>query len=216
LIFSETFKPIRGDLAIYQHIGGELVHGKIVGGEVINKIQDHNLIVDTASTLMAGRMAPGSITGGTDEAFAGSWFDTGLVCVALGVGILQDPNSPYDAITNPVDTANYDILNPPEPTLDENKLLGEIYRKRFTSWCFQAPDGSETDTVTNVLLLDTTFYENEACGPLSEIAIFGGDAEADWNNGAGKDSGLMFNKKVFPCVSKGNNHRISVRWKLTF
>jgi len=65
-------------------------------------------------------------------------------------------------------------------------------------------------------LLDTTFYENEACGPLSEIAIFGGDAEADWNNGAGKDSGLMFNVKRYACISKGNNHRISVRWKLTF
>ena len=215
--FSEKkYDTPHGEIAIYQHIGGEFKHGKVVGGEVINSIEDHNLIVDTASILMCGRMAPGAITGGEEEAFEGNYFDYGLNCLALGVGILQDPTLPYDPVTNKVDMTAWDAMDPPEPTLGQTKLVGEHYRKRFTSWKFQDAAGEETDTPTNILLLDTTFYENEANGPLSEIAIFGGTAIPDWNNGASKDSGIMFNCKNFRVVNKESNHRLSIRWKLTF
>ena len=34
--------------------------------------------------------------------------------------------------------------------------------------------------------------ENEANGPITEMGLYGGDAQ-DWNVGAGKDSGAIFN-----------------------
>ena len=204
-----------GEIAIYQHIGGEFKNGKVVGGEVINKIEDHNLIVDTASILMACRLAPGAITGGADESFEGDFVDKGLQYLAVGCGILQDPTLPYDATTNTIDQTAWDVMNPPEPTLNQTKLVGEQYRKRFTSWKFQDAAGQEVDTPTNILLIDTTFFENEACFPWVEIGLVGGNA-MDWNNGEGKDTGILFNTKTFQMIGKQANHRISVRWKLTF
>ena len=215
LLTESKFYTPRGDIAIYQHIGGDFLHGKIINGQVINTFEDHNLIVDTASILMARRMAPGAITGAQDESFLGDHIDFGLRYCALGVGILQDTSLPYDEVTNNVDRDAYDLQNPPEPELNETTLLGEFYRKRFTNWCFMDAAGQETETATNILILDTTFYENEAVGPITEIALFGGDA-LPHNNDAGKDSGLMFNLKRFKVINKQDNHRISIRWKLTF
>jgi len=95
------------------------------------------------------------------------------------------------------------------------KLVGELYRKQFTSWCFVDATGAETTLNTNILKLTTTFYENEANGPLTEMGIFGGDAQ-DWNSGAGKDSGYAWNYKTFKVWNKINNSRLTVVWKLTF
>ena len=215
LLDEKKYNTPQGEVAIYQYIGGEFKNGRVIGGQLINKFEDHNLIVDTASILMACRMCPGAITGGADEAFEGAFLDKGLQYLAVGCGILQDPANPYDATTNVVDLTAWDVMNPPDPTLGETKLVGEFYRKRFTSWKFQDAAGEETDTPTNILLIDTTFYENEACGPWTEIGLYGGDS-VDWNNGAGKDSGILFNLKRFPVINKQSNHRISVRWKLTF
>jgi len=51
----------------------------------------------------------------------------------------------------------------------------------------------QQDYNTNILKLVTTFNEDEAVGPITEMAIFGGNASA-WENGAGKDTGYMFNR----------------------
>lgn len=212
---NDNFPKVKGELAIYQHIGGEMIHGKIVGGKIVREIKDHNLIVDTASILMACRMAPGAIVGGDEASFEGNYLDFGLRHIALGLGVLQDPTQPYDPMTNHVDYDQWDVMNPPEPTLEENKLVGEFYRKRFTSWHFQDAAGEETDTPTNILLIDTTFYENEGNGPISEVGLFGG-ASLEHNDGEGKDTGYCFNIKRFPVVNKKDNHRLSIRWKLTF
>jgi len=194
----------------YKKPHGEIKITMYEKDKVVREIEDHNLIVSAASTLMAGRMAPGAITGGEEESFEGDYFDHGLQYLAVGTGILTDSTREYDKETNPVDRDAYDILNPPEPTLDRTQLTNEIFRKQFTSWNFLNPDGSISDVATNILQISTTLTEDEANAPLNEVALFGGNATSE------KGSGIMFNMKSFECISKTNNHRISIIWRLTF
>jgi hypothetical protein len=208
-------KSVRGQLSLIEHKGGEFINGKLVGGEIIHEETIQNLIVDTASQLMAARMAPGAITGATDPAFQGNFVDKGLQYLAVGVGVLQDPSLPYDEVTNNVDRTQWDLQNPPSETLTTTKLVGEFYRKRFTSWCFLDAAGNETSSLTNVLKITTTFLENEANGPITEIGLYGGDAQA-WNAGAGKDSGYLFNYKTVKVWNKIDESRLTIVWKLTF
>ena len=210
------FKRPSGSITMYLHEGGEIVNGKLVNGKMIDKCTIKNLIVDKASELMAGRMAPGAVTGSGNPSVNGDFLDSGLKYLALGVGILSDPELPYDEITNPVDTTQWDLQNPPAENLNTTKLVGEAYRKSFTSWHFINAAGEETDDITNILSLSTTFYEDEASGlPLTEMGLFGGDA-LDWNEGNGKDTGFMFNHKTFKVWNKTNTQRLTVVWKLTF
>lgn len=200
----ETIKKPQGSIGMILHKGGEYDKetGKIKGGEVIAEKEVKNLIVDKASVLMACRLAPGSHTGTNDSgADTGTFLLDGLQFLAVGVGILKNTALPYDRITNPVDTAQWDLQNPPTETLDTIKLRGEIFRKEFTSWTFVDVTGNDVSTPTNVLKLVTTFYETEAVGPLTEMGLFGGNAN-DWNNAVGKDSGYMFNYKTFPVWNK--------------
>jgi len=197
------------------HKGGEFVNGKLVGGEIQREQTIQNLIVDRASLLMAARMAPGAVTGATEPAFQGNFLDRGLQYLAIGVGILQDPSKPFDEKTNNVDRNQWDLQNPPTETLTATKLVGEFYRKKFTSWCFVDAAGNDTQTLTNKLKITTTFFENEANGPITEMGLYGGDAQ-DWNVGAGKDSGYLFNYKVFRVWNKSSESRLTIQWILTF
>ena len=208
-------QEVKGQLSMFLHKGGEFVNGKLVNGEIIREQTIQNLIVDKASQLMAARMAPGAITGATDPAFQGNFLDRGLQYLALGVGVLQDPTKPYDERTNNVDTTQWDLQNPPSETLTATKLVGEFYRKRFTSWCFVDASGNETDGLTNKLKITTTFMENEANGPITEMGLYGGDAQ-DWNVGAGKDSGAIWNYKVLKVWNKNDSSRLTIVWTLTF
>ena len=216
---TETVKKPSGQISMVLHKGGEYnIHtGKVEGAtEIIAEKEVKNLIVDKASELMACRLAPGSHTGlETGGANDGTYLIDGLQFLAVGVGILKDPTLAYDKITNPVDTANWDLQNPPEETLAATKLQGELFRKEFTSWTFLNPDGSESSSPTNVLKLVTTYLETEAVGPLTEMGLFGGNA-SDWENGTGKDSGYMFNYKTFPVWNKPADSRLSISWLLTF
>ena len=121
----------------------------------------------------------------------------GLQVLAVGVGILEHPDQPYNKTSNKVNTTLWDIMDPPEAELTDTKLVGEIYRKKFTSWCFVDENDEPQSTNTNILKLVTTFDEDEAVAPITEMGIFGGDA-AEWNSGAGKNSGFLFNRKAFP------------------
>jgi hypothetical protein len=214
----EVIKKPQGSIGMILHKGGEYDKetGKIKGGEVIAEKEVKNLIVDKASVLMACRLSPGSHTGTQDSgADTGTFLLDGLQFLGVGVGILKNPTLPYDRITNPVDTSQWDLQNPPTETLDTIKLRGEIFRKEFTSWTFVDVTGNDAAVPTNVLKLVTTFYETEAVGPLTEMGLFGGNAN-DWNNGAGKDSGYMFNYKTFPVWNKPADARLTITWKLTF
>lgn len=174
-----------GSISMIMHKGGEYnpQTGKVEGvKEVVKEQEVKNLIVNSASKLMAYRMAPMQISE------AGTTVDElqniiGLQCLAVGVGIISDPTKPYDRVTNPVDTSQWDYMNPPAESLNDTKLVGEIFRKPFTSWCFVDENDAPSETVTNILKLVTTFNESEAVGPITEMGIFGGNASADWNDG---------------------------------
>jgi len=209
------FRRPSGYITLYLHEGGEIKNGEIIGGKLLKKVAVKNLIVDRASELMAARMAPGSVTGSGTAAVNGNYLDAGIRYLAVGTGILTDPSLPYDPVTNPVDTAQWDLQNPPVETLGTTKLSSEFYRKEITSWKFIDAAGEETDELTNILSLSTTFYEDECNGPLTECGLFGGDA-LPWNNGAGKDTGLQFNVKHFKVINKPDTARLTIVWKLTF
>lgn len=213
---TEKFKKPNGEISMVLHKGGEYnpKTGKIENGEIIDKKDVHNLIVNTASKLMAYRMAPLQISEtGTDVSTIQDIL--GLQYLAVGVGILKDPTKPYDKITNPVDTEQWDLQDPPQEALTDTHLVGEIFRKPFTSWAFVDENDNVSEEPTNILKLVTTFMETEAVGPLTEMGIFGGNAE-DWDDGVGKDSGLMFNRKSYPVWNKDSSSRLTVTWRLTF
>ena len=216
MICSEQYtKTPKGEIALYVHKGGTIQNGEIKDGQLLDEVVIKNLIVDKASELMAARMAPGAITGATTPALQGNFLDRGLQYLAVGVGVLQDTTKPYDEKTNTVETTEWDLQNPPAETLTTTKLIGEFFRKPFTSWCFVDAAGNEASTLTNILKITTTFFENEANGPITELGLYGGDAQ-DWNAGQGKDSGYLFNYKTFKVINKSENARITIVWKLTF
>ena len=215
---TEQVKRPEGYISMVLHKGGEYNTntGKIEGGEILQETAGKNLIVNMASELMASRMAPGSHTGASASgSIVGEFLEKGLQYLSVGVGILQDTTVPYDPVTNPVNTTLWNLQSPPAETLTTVKLQGEIFRKEFTSWTFIDASGAAVATPTNILQLVTTFMEAEAVGPLTEMGLFGGNAEP-WNNGLGQNSGYMFNCKNFPVWNKPSDSRLTITWNLTF
>ena len=209
---TEKYKKPHGEISMIMHRGGDYNSktGKIEGAEeIIDTKETKNLIVNSASKLMAYRMAPMQISEtGTDVTDLQGIL--GLQYLAVGVGILKDPTKPYDKVNNPVDSAAWDILDPPEAQLTDIKLVGEIARKPFTSWSFVDENDQVSEIPTNILKLVTTFTESEAVGPLTEMGLFGGNATEE------KDSGYMFNRKSFEIWSKNSDSRLTISWRLSF
>ena len=209
---TEKYKKPHGEISMVMHRGGDYnpKTGKIEGAEeIIDTKETKNLIVNSASKLMAYRMAPMQISEtGTDVTDLQGIL--GLQYLAVGVGILKDPTKPYDKVNNPVDSAAWDILDPPEAQLTDIKLVGEIARKPFTSWSFVDENDQVSEIPTNILKLVTTFTESEAVGPLTEMGLFGGNATEE------KDSGYMFNRKSFEIWSKNSDSRLTISWRLSF
>ena len=209
---TETYKRPHGDISMVMHRGGEYnpKTGKIEGAEeIIDTKETKNLIVNSASKLMAFRMAPMQISEtGTDVTELQNIL--GLQYLAVGVGVLKDPTKPYDKVTNPVDQAMWDILDPPEAQLTDVKLVGEIARKPFTSWAFVDENDQISEVPTNILKLVTTFTETEAVGPLTEMGLYGGNATDE------KDSGYLFNRKSYSIWSKSSDSRLTISWRISF
>lgn len=209
MISGEQFKAPVGHIDMILHKGGEydIKTGTIKNGAVIAKKEVKNLIVDNASKLMACRMAPDR-----DIDNPGLTLNKGLQYLAVGAGELQKPGEAYHPTDN---KPRWDLLSPPsEMDIGHNlvKLHGEIYRKQFTSWCYveDNADITETNKISNVLKLVTTFMEDEAVGPLMEMGLFGGDATN------GPNTGYLFNYKTFPVWNKPRDARLTITWKLTF
>ena len=217
MVNEEKFKKPSGQISMVLHKGGEYnpKTGKIENAEeIVKKHEIKNLIVNSASKLMAWRMAPLQVSE-TDTDISTIANGLGLQYLAVGVGILSDPTHPYDKVTNPVDTQQWDLQNPPQEQLTDTRLVGELFRKAFTSWAFVDENDTVSVAPTNILKLTTTFMEAEAVGPLTEMGIYGFNAE-DWDDGAGKDTGILFNHKVFPVWNKDGSSRLTVTWRLTF
>lgn len=154
--------------------------------DVIDEFEDHNLIVNQASVLMAQRMAPGNL--GT----AG----IGFLAVGTGYG-----------------TGSLQIPQAEDPTY--TALRAEFIRKAITSWTFLNAAGAAVGsppTGVGVLQFTTTFGPTEANAPLVEMGLFGGAATTATNSGTlfNYKSFPVWNKTA------ALNASLTIVWTITF
>jgi len=139
--FGEECRKLRGEY--------RLILKDSVTGEVIER-QNHNLIVNTASVLLARLLKDNKEP------------DAGISYLAVGTG-----------------ASGWNLQNPPQPQVTQTKLESELIRKAFTTPDVTFIDpvtGDPTIVPTNVVDYTMTFAETEAVGPLVEMSLFGGDA----------------------------------------
>ena len=140
LKFEEKIKPLHGEYWMTLR----------ENGKVIETRHDTNIIVNTASVLIARLLKDSHEP------------DGGITYLAVGTG-----------------ATGWNLQNPPQPTNTQIALFNEISRKAFTTQdiSFIDPDtGNPTTIPTNVIDLTATFAETEGVGPLVEMGLFGGDA----------------------------------------
>jgi len=119
-------------------------------GHVVEERRGHNIIVNTASILIARLLKDSREP------------DAGISYLAVGTGAV-----------------GWNLQNPPQPTASQTMLYSEIARKAFTTpdVNFIDPETGDPTTVpTGVVDFAMTFAETEAVGPLVEMGLFGGDA----------------------------------------
>ena len=119
-------------------------------GRVIEERTDHNIIVNSASVLIARLLKDNHEP------------DGGITYLAVGTG-----------------APGWNLQNPPQPTTSQVALNSEIARKAFTTQdvTFIDPETGEPTTIpSNVVDFTATFAETEAVGALVEMGLFGGDA----------------------------------------
>jgi len=119
-------------------------------GKIIEERADHNIIVNSASVLIARLLKDSHEP------------DGGITYLAVGTG-----------------APGWNLQNPPQPTTSQTVLNNEIARKAFTTQDvnFVDPETGEPTTIpTNVVDFTATFAETEAVGALVEMGLFGGDA----------------------------------------
>ena len=119
-------------------------------GKILEERRDHNLIVNSASILIARLLKDNKEPSG------------GITYLAVGTG-----------------ASGWNLQNPPQPQPIEVMLFNEIARKAFTTQDVTFIDpttGDPTEVPTNVVDYTGTFAETEAVGPIVEMGLFGGDA----------------------------------------
>lgn len=212
----DNYNVPSGSVLMLLHNGGTLNEkcDNIINGTILARREIKNLIVNDASKLMAMRMAPGNVEGHLNNSgnyipgsTDGEKQSSGLKYLAVGTGTLTNPDLPYDEIENP---STWNLQKPPSEEITTNRLSGELFRKKFTDWKFLDSTGNLAPSPTNILLLSTTFLEDEAVGPIVEMGLFGGDSANDDPN-----TGIMFNYKTFKVWNK-EDCRLSIVWKITF
>lgn len=134
---------------------GELFYTLYEGGEVVGEYRHSNIIVNTASILIARLLKDNSEP------------TSGISYLAAGSG-----------------NAGWDAFDPPAPTTSQTRLENEFSRKSIALKTFVDPEtGEPTETQTNIVDYSVTFGEGEAVGPIMELALFGGDATVEFNSG---------------------------------
>ena len=169
---------------------GTYDNGKI-NGEILKAYEEHNLIVNMASNLMAGRMAPdnttpriistpsydefGQITSTTSKETSSKYpLSNGFQYLALGNGLLESEDFQNDNSKKGAYLYDPTTSMPIDEQKVQNSLQNETIRKKITSWAFVDENGDISDKETNILKLTTLFNENdlssEENGTLFELA----------------------------------------------
>lgn len=143
--YEDCSTKLKGELFIKAYENGELVH----------QYQKSNIIVNTASILIARLLKDSSEP------------VNGISYLAVGSG-----------------NTSWQLLDPPAPTTSQTRLENEFYRKAIDLATFVDPStGEPTETQTNIVDYSVSFGEAEAVGPIMELSLFGGDAGSDANSG---------------------------------
>jgi len=148
-----------------------------------------NIIVDSASILIARLLADGQTTLDPTGPAHGIWV------LAVGTG-----------------NASWDSANPPAATSTQTQLESELARKKFANVNFVKTDGSglPASEITNIVDFQTVLSESEAVGPIMELGLFGGDADETVAN-----SGTLVNYRTLPVINKSNTSSMSILLRLT-
>lgn len=126
-----------------------------LGGKLVYSYHHSNIIVNTASILIARLLKDSSEP------------TNGISFLAVGSG-----------------SGEWDLFDPPAPTTSKTFLENEFYRKAIDVSTFVHPEtGEPTNAYTNIVDYAVTFGEGEAVGPVVEMGLFGGDATAEINSG---------------------------------
>jgi hypothetical protein len=141
----ETYKGMRGELFLRAYEGGIQVYD----------YHKSNIIVNTASILIARLLKDNSEP------------NNGISFLAIGSG-----------------NGEWDPFDPPAPTTSQTRLENEYYRKAIDLAAYVHPETGEPTTVyTNIVDYSVTFGEGEAVGPIMEMGLFGGDATSEIGSG---------------------------------
>jgi len=149
LRYSERTKGLNGEY--------EIVCRDYKTGDIVEKRSGHNLIVNSASILIARLLKDNQEP------------DAGISYLAVGTG-----------------AAGWNLQSPPQPTNTQTQLNSELTRKAFDTADvnFIDPDTGDPTTIpTGVVDFSMTFAETEAVGALTEMGLFGGDASDLRNSG---------------------------------
>lgn len=137
------------------NLKGELFLKLYEGGNLIRDYHKNNIIVNTASILIARLLKDNSEP------------TNGISYLAAGSG-----------------NAGWDPFDPPAPSTSQTRLENEFARKVISLSTFVDPEtGEPTETQTNIVDYSVNFGEGEAVGPIMELALFGGDATDEFNSG---------------------------------
>lgn len=191
-LFKEIYRTVKAGLsfgsAMKVQESTKGLHGRFFvkcfeGGSLVHEYVSDNVIVSTASILVASLLKDSAST-------------HGISYLAVGTG-----------------GANWNLQSPPAPTTAQWKLEAESFRKAIdlsgeTSYV-NPETGEPTVSKTNVVDFAVTFNEAEAVGALTEMALFGGDA----NPVSG--SGLMVNYRTFPVINKTSSMSMSIIFRIT-
>ena len=158
----KTYESVFGGFTIKHAETVKPLHGQYwatlkENGKVIKEYHDSNIIVNTASILIARLLKDNHEP------------DGGITYLAVGTGAV-----------------GWNLQNPPQPTNTQTQLNAELARKAFSTndITFVDPStGNPTTTPTNIVDFTATFAETEAVGPLVEMGLFGGDATDLPNSG---------------------------------
>jgi hypothetical protein len=147
----------------------------------VHKYEQNNIIVNSASILIARLLKDSSEP------------TNGISYLGVGSG-----------------AGSWDAFDPPAPTTSQTQLENEFSRKQIDLKSFVDPDTGEPTTIpTNIVDYSVTFGEAEAVGPIMELALFGGDANAALN------SGTMVNWRTFPVINKTNSMIMTIIFRIT-
>jgi len=134
---------------------GRLILNAYEKGELVYSYDNPNIIVNTASILIARLLKDNSEP------------TNGISHLAIGSG-----------------NAGWDLFDPPAPTTSQTVLENEFFRKEIDFTTFVHPNtGEPTTNPTNIVDYSVTFGESEAVGPVVEMGLFGGEATSQSNTG---------------------------------